>query len=94
VLGVDGDGRPMTTTVGDPRAGGIPERLEAAAEAWDLTRRQSDVLGVLARGRSNKEIAVELGCAENTVELHVSELLRRTGASSRSELIARFWSEL
>ena len=94
VLGIDEDGSQVTTTIGAPENPDISARLIAAIEAWELTRRQGDVLGVLARGKSNKEIAVELGCAENTVELHVTQLLRRTGASSRGELIARFWSEL
>jgi DNA-binding NarL/FixJ family response regulator len=44
------------------------------------------------RGKSNKEIARSLACAENTVELHVTQLLRRASASSRAELIARYWS--
>ncbi len=94
MLGVEEDGSPVMTTVGDVETHDLAARLEAAVAVWDLTRRQRDVLGVLARGRSNKEIAAELGCAENTVELHVTQLLRRGGAASRAQLIARFWSEL
>jgi DNA-binding CsgD family transcriptional regulator len=95
VLGYDDDGTPLTASY----AGGdapleITQRLDAAKDAWDLTPRQLDVLQYLARGEANKEIAQKLSCAENTVELHVTHLLRKSGASSRAQVIARFWSEL
>ena len=44
---------------------------------------------LLATGLSNKEIAASLGCAENTVEYHVSALLRRYRVRSRVELVAK-----
>jgi DNA-binding NarL/FixJ family response regulator len=68
-------------------------RLASATPAWKLTRRQAEVMRLIARGDANKEIAANLGCAENTVELHVTALLRRVGVSSRTQLVARFWSE-
>lgn len=54
-----------------------------------LRPKQRAVLGLLAQGLSNKEIAASLGCAENTVEYHVSGLLRRYGVRSRAELLAK-----
>ncbi len=54
-----------------------------------LTRRQRDVLAGVLAGRSNKQIAAALGCAESTVELHMTALLRRSGTRSRTELVAR-----
>jgi DNA-binding CsgD family transcriptional regulator len=74
--------------------GGLPHRLQRAGQVWHLTPRQLEVLELLTRGRTNKEIATELGRSEGTVELHVTHLLRKCGASHRSELAARFWSEL
>lgn len=74
--------------------GELPHRLERAGQVWQLTPRQREVLQLLARGRTNKEIAAELGRCEGTVELHVSHLLRKCRAGHRSELAARFWSEL
>jgi len=68
-------------------------RLASATLAWKLTRRQTEVLRLIARGDANKEIAASLGCAEGTIELHVTTLLRRVGVSSRTQLVARFWSE-
>jgi len=68
-------------------------RLASATPAWKLTRRQTEVMRLIARGDANKEIAASLGCAEGTIELHVTALLRRVGVSSRTQLVARFWSE-
>ncbi|MFW5741360.1 MAG: helix-turn-helix transcriptional regulator [Myxococcota bacterium] len=65
-----------------------PARLAAASERWQLTRRQTEVLDLLVRGRANKEISAELGCTPKTVELHVTALLRKSGLTSRTELMA------
>jgi DNA-binding CsgD family transcriptional regulator len=54
----------------------------------ELTPREQQVLGLLGEGRANKEIAGALGCSVRTVEFHISNLLRKVGASSRLELIA------
>ena len=69
----------------------LEPRLSAAATRWSLTPRQIDALRFVAQGHSNKEVAAELGCAENTVELHVTQLLRKSSSNSRAQLIARFW---
>ena len=59
-----------------------------ATSRWRLTPRQSQVLVLLMRGRPSKTIAVELGCAFNTVENHVAALLEKSGCGSRAELAA------
>jgi DNA-binding NarL/FixJ family response regulator len=51
-----------------------------------LSRRQRQVLGLLAVGSSNKEIAKELGLSERTIKAHVAELLRKIGAPNRIAL--------
>jgi len=68
-------------------------RVAAAAASLGFTPRQSQVLALLALGRSNKGIANELGCAESTVEIHVTALLAKSGCESRCEVVSRFWSE-
>ena len=65
--------------------------ITVAAARWSLTRRQAEVLSLLAQGAANKTIAAELRCAEHTVEVHVSALLKRSDSESRSELVARLW---
>ena len=45
----------------------------------DLTRRQREVLGHIARGRSDKEIAERIGIAENTLKFHTGRIYGRLG---------------
>jgi DNA-binding NarL/FixJ family response regulator len=50
-----------------------------------LTRRQREILPLLARGMSNKEIARSLKIAEGTIKIHASSLLRVLGVRNRTE---------
>nr|WP_255508185.1 LuxR C-terminal-related transcriptional regulator [Myxococcus sp. AB036A] len=45
----------------------------------------------IIQGETNKSIAGRLGCAERTVEVHVTHLLSKAQVESRSALIARFF---
>lgn len=54
-----------------------------------LTPRESEVLGLLAAGASNKEIAGKLHLSEHTVKFHVSTILSKLGAATRAEAVAR-----
>lgn len=60
----------------------------ARPAAAALTSRETEVLALLARGRSNKEIAAELALGVRTVESHVSSLLAKLGVASRTEAVA------
>jgi DNA-binding CsgD family transcriptional regulator len=53
-----------------------------------LSPRESEVLRLIAGGRSNREIAEALFLSERTVERHVTNLYAKIGAQSRSEAIA------
>ena len=53
-----------------------------------LTSRESEVLRTLAAGRSNKEIAAELFISNKTVSVHVSNILAKLCAASRTEAAA------
>jgi DNA-binding NarL/FixJ family response regulator len=59
-----------------------------SADADALTRREAEVLELLARGRSNKQIATELSLGLRTVEGHVSNVLAKLGVQSRTEAVA------
>jgi DNA-binding NarL/FixJ family response regulator len=63
-------------------------RLAVASRRWTLTPRQAQVLEQISRGLSNAQIADQLGCAEATVEIHVSRVLDRAGVDSRASLLA------
>lgn len=65
-------------------------RIRAAhASALWLTPRQIHVGALLARGLSNKEIAFALQSTTKTIEKHVSSLLHKLRAGSRTEFVAR-----
>jgi DNA-binding NarL/FixJ family response regulator len=55
-----------------------------------LTDRENDVLRLLLTGTSNSAIATELVITVDTVKSHVKRILRKLGATNRSELIARY----
>jgi DNA-binding NarL/FixJ family response regulator len=60
-----------------------PEPKPAANNA--LTERETDVLRLLAQGRANKEIALDLGIGEKTVKTHVSNILAKLELQSRTQ---------
>lgn len=63
-----------------------PGELGELAES--LTRRELEVLQMLAGGLSNKEIAARLNLSEHTAKFHVASILGKLGAGSRTEAVA------
>lgn len=61
------------------------DAAKVSPEFAPLTPRQRDVLAMLRLGKSNKEIARELGLAEITVKLHVTAILRTLGCDNRTQ---------
>jgi NarL family two-component system response regulator LiaR len=57
----------------------------APVSAEQLTRREREVLALIAAGRSNKRIALELDIAEKTVKTHVGHLLAKLGVADRTQ---------
>lgn len=58
-----------------------------------LTAREIDVLSLLAEGAGNKEIAARLHISEHTVKFHVSSILAKLGAATRTEAVTRGYKE-
>lgn len=50
-----------------------------------LTRREQDLLGLIAQGKTNKEIALDLGIREPTVKVHVKSIFRKLGVFNRTQ---------
>jgi two-component system, NarL family, response regulator LiaR len=70
----------------------------AASAPALLTPREREVAELIARGRSNKLIALELGIAEKTVKAHVSAILRKLDLTDRTQValhaVRERWVEL
>ena len=95
VLGVVGGavGAALLDNVND-RPGTVSNGLEGvdtaddAAERLGLTRREREVLALVADGRSNRQIGEQLYMAESTAGVHVSNILGKLGVTRRSEAAA------
>ena len=77
---------------GEPKEEPTPEPLPSCAA---LSPRQTHVLLLLQEGLANKVIAAKLGMTESTVKVHVRQIMRRLGASNRTEaaLLAQRYKE-
>ncbi|PCI38475.1 MAG: DNA-binding response regulator [Rhodospirillaceae bacterium] len=62
-----------------------PQKGEGDAKTPSLTQRQMEVLRLMAKGSSNKEIARGLSISENTVRVHISAVIGALDASNRTE---------
>ena len=63
-----------------------PDNARPSAAALDqLTGREREVLALIARGRANKRIALELGISEKTVKTHVGHVLAKLGVADRTQ---------
>jgi len=75
-----------------PRA--VADGVLAEAPAVDElseppTAREGEVLGLLARGLSNKQIAREIHISEHTVKFHISSLYAKLGVGNRAEAVSQ-----
>ena len=62
--------------------------LEESRRPAKLSVRQTEVLALLVRGRTNREIAAEMGLSLRTVERHIEELYAKLDVRNRAEAIA------
>jgi DNA-binding NarL/FixJ family response regulator len=70
-----------------PRAPPGDFAAEAATEPVELTRRESQVLRLIAEGASNKEIARRLGISAHTAKFHVASILQKLKAPGRTAAV-------
>jgi len=72
----------VPTLVGGPF---VPD--EKKLEELNITKREMDVLGLIAQGMSNREIAEKLFVTENTVKTHSSRVFDKLGARRRTQAV-------
>lgn len=77
---------PTQVKDGFPAASAPQREVDELTES--LTRRETEVLQMLAAGLGNKEIAARLGISEHTVKFHVASILGKLGAGSRTEAVS------
>ncbi len=63
------------------------ESADSSANRGPLTEREAEVLGWLAKGLANKQIALELGISEHTVKFHVSSIYTKLNATNRTQAV-------
>ena len=72
-----------------------PRRARVAREdlsaPTSLTRRELEILGMVAHGRSNSELARELWVTEQTVKFHLSNIYRKLEVTNRTQAAHRGW---
>jgi DNA-binding NarL/FixJ family response regulator len=61
---------------------------EKAPAGGDLSRREAEILRLVARGMGNKEIADSLRVSEGTVKRHLANAFNKLGASTRGEAVS------
>jgi DNA-binding CsgD family transcriptional regulator len=86
------EGRRLAAEIGlvslQKRLAPLARRL-ASAEADPLTRREKEVVSLVAQGKTNKEIATELFISYHTVVSHMRSIFEKTGVKNRFDLIRR-----
>ena len=71
-----------------PPQAAFPEAERGPGKILGLTPREAEVLNLVARGYTNREIAATLVISVKTASVHVSHILRKLGAPSRLEAAA------
>jgi len=81
-------GEPATPGVRGAVTAGLPEgETEGEVPEEELTRRQHEILEMVAGGASYKEVGAALFVSENTVKYHMGEILQRLHAANRAQVV-------
>lgn len=95
------DGSALAVHLMRPPEAGVVEELDepvdemlslATLRALGLTRREAEVMQIVARGRSNQEIAAQMTLSVRTVQKHLENAYEKLGAKSRTQAVLTAWS--
>ena len=78
----------MPDSCGKGNSARAAEPPARAADSWNLSPRQTEILACIVRGLSDKQIAAELRLSNHTIGSYLKILFRRLGVHSRAELMA------
>lgn len=82
----NGDPSGIPTGSGFSASAGLsPKNANDDSDYLELTDRQIEVLGLMVKGKSNRDIASLLGLSEGTVKIHLSRIFKRLSVSSRTQ---------
>lgn len=73
----------------EPVVGSAKAPEECDLFRWNFTRREEDIVRLILAGESTHSITEKLGISENTVRTHLKRVFEKTGARTRTELMAR-----
>lgn len=60
----------------------------------NLTRRENEILYLVAKGLSNKDIAQQIKVEVSTVKVHMNNILSKLGIKNRGQLIVYYYTEI
>ncbi|MDZ7728095.1 MAG: helix-turn-helix transcriptional regulator [Dehalococcoidia bacterium] len=89
VTPMEGEAGPVAMTIEPARPDDL---VRVLLESYGLTQRETEIVLLLARGLSTKEIAAELIISAHTVRDYVKSIYDKAGVNSRGELVARLFS--
>ncbi len=72
-----------------PAEAPVQEKVSFAPNTLGITPRELEILALIARGLSNREIATQLFVSENTVKTHCARTFDKLGAARRTQAVQR-----
>ncbi len=87
---VQGGGAPMSSEIARKVLGAFHDSPPQAAAEQDLSRREREILELLLRGLSNKEISAELSISVPTVKVHIRHIYEKLHVRCRVDLFVKF----